>query len=323
MTAHTTQDPQLHPDSNAGPRLSNWFATLVLVPTVPMLLASVAALAFFYLAPVRFGAILSRLPGESFLRTALVFAPATLFAVVVLAYLYAVDRPETAASDDAGAVEMQPGRGRLAASIALVPVIPGLLLSSALWALSFVSPARLERLIEPLPGTTYIRRLIPLAPPLLFLAAFILLAYLFLSRPRDAVRPATRKRGVQQFTNVSVFATLGFAVLAFAFAVAALATYHFKPDTFAALIAHIPMDEIVRTLMMFSPAVLFALVVLALLYLLKDDHRHAEDEGVDEIAAAGVSLRGNAATLVLVAGLSFSAVAAVGVLGTLIYMLLR
>ena len=50
-----------------------------------MLLASVAALALFYLAPTRFGNLIDRLPGETFIRTALVFAPATLFAIVVLA----------------------------------------------------------------------------------------------------------------------------------------------------------------------------------------------------------------------------------------------
>jgi len=323
MTAHTTQDPKLSPDTNAGARLSNWFATLVLVPTVPMLLASVAALALFYLAPARFGAILARLPGESFLRTALVFAPATLFAVVVLAFLYAIDRPEDSPVEAEEATREKPDGARLAAWIALVPVAPGLLLSSALWALSFVSPSRLERLIEPLPGTSYIRRLIPFAPPLLFLAAFILLAYLFLSAPRDVERPVIRKTGLQRFTDVSVFTTLVFAVLAFMLALAALATYHFKPDTFAALIAHIPLDEMVRTLMMFSPAILFALVVLAVLYLMKGDRHPLGEDDVDEAVAAGVPLRENAATMVLVAGLSFSAVAAIGVLGTLAYMLLR
>ncbi|MEJ2571866.1 MAG: hypothetical protein P8Y98_15135 [Anaerolineales bacterium] len=63
-------------DAGRTPRL---VATLVLVPSVPMLIVSIAALALFYLAPTRFGNLIDRLPGETFIRTALVFAPATLF----------------------------------------------------------------------------------------------------------------------------------------------------------------------------------------------------------------------------------------------------
>ncbi len=77
----------------AGGQRSRVVATLVLVPAVPMLLLSIASLGLFYLAPVRFGQLISRLPGESLIRTALVFAPATLFAIVVLATLYAVEKP--------------------------------------------------------------------------------------------------------------------------------------------------------------------------------------------------------------------------------------
>jgi len=324
MTAQSTQASRQNPDPGDGSRRSNWFASLVLIPTVPMLLASVAALAMFYLSPAKFGSLLARLPGESFLRTALVFAPATLFAIVVLAFLYAVDKPKE--STPAEKVEEMPRpipRGRIAAWTTLVPVIPGLLLSSALWALGFVSPARLERLLEPLPGTSYIHRLIPLMPPALFIIAFILLTYLFLSAPRGEQASVRRKTDLQRFTDASVFFTLIFAVVAFGMAMMALITYHFKPDIFAGLMARIPFDEIVRTVMMFSPAVLFALLVLAIMFLTKTAHPRLQEDDEREAAAAGLQLREKAATLVLVAGLSFSAVAAVGVLGTLAYLILR
>ena len=78
---------------------SRVLAALVLFPTVPMLMLSVSALALFYLAPSRFGALLSRLPGESIIRSALVFAPATLFAIVILALLYVLEKPSLAGEE--------------------------------------------------------------------------------------------------------------------------------------------------------------------------------------------------------------------------------
>jgi hypothetical protein len=81
------------------PRRGNttrWVAGLLLVPSVPLLLLSVAALGLFYVAPQRFGELLERLPGDQYLRSALAFAPAVLLAFVVLAILYALERPAPA-----------------------------------------------------------------------------------------------------------------------------------------------------------------------------------------------------------------------------------
>ena len=117
---------------NTGP--TRLVATLVLIPTVPMLLASIAALALFYIAPVRFGNLINRLPGETFIRTALFFAPATLFAVVVLAALYALEKPIEPVPHE-GIPGRRPGpNARWAALVALVPVVPALLASTALLA---------------------------------------------------------------------------------------------------------------------------------------------------------------------------------------------
>ena len=158
-------------------------ATLVLIPTVPMLFASVAALALFYIAPVRFGNLIGRLPGETFIRTALFFAPATLFAVVVLATLYALEKPV-----DAAPSERIPGRlpwpqARWAAWVTLVPVVPALLASTALLGLSFVSPGRFDRLIEPLPGERFIRPMVLPLPLLLFGIALVATYYAIPRKP--------------------------------------------------------------------------------------------------------------------------------------------
>ena len=68
-------------------------ATAVLVIAIPSLLLSSSALAVFYLAPDRFESILARLPGEAAIRTVLIFAPVTLLAIIVLALLYAFEKP--------------------------------------------------------------------------------------------------------------------------------------------------------------------------------------------------------------------------------------
>ena len=75
---------------------TRWVAGLLLVPSVPLLLLSVAALGLFYVAPQRFGELLEQLPGDQYLRSALAFAPAVLLAFVVLAILYALERPAPA-----------------------------------------------------------------------------------------------------------------------------------------------------------------------------------------------------------------------------------
>ncbi|HKY84900.1 MAG TPA: hypothetical protein VJ160_08760, partial [Anaerolineales bacterium] len=73
---------------------SRVLAMVVLLPSALLLLISVVALAAFYTQPTRFNALLARLPGDDLIRTALIFAPATLVAVVVMAVLYANDVPK-------------------------------------------------------------------------------------------------------------------------------------------------------------------------------------------------------------------------------------
>ncbi|HET7009275.1 MAG TPA: hypothetical protein VFI11_00745, partial [Anaerolineales bacterium] len=104
------------PEGQAGMLTGRWLASAVLVPAIPLLLASVLALAAFYAAPERFGAWLSKLPGDAFLRTAMIFAPATLLAVVVLATLYLRD----SADSEEGAERIAGGLGRMARGSLLI-----------------------------------------------------------------------------------------------------------------------------------------------------------------------------------------------------------
>jgi hypothetical protein len=100
---------------------TRWVAGLLLVPSVPLLLLSVAALGLFYVAPQRFGELLERLPGDQYLRSALAFAPAVLLAFVVLAILYALERPAPVEGEEEAAMG---GPARPAAAAVGAPAGP-------------------------------------------------------------------------------------------------------------------------------------------------------------------------------------------------------
>ncbi|NIS82754.1 MAG: hypothetical protein GTO14_21725 [Anaerolineales bacterium] len=312
---------------------SRTVAILVLVPTVPMLLASIAALALFYLAPTRFGNLIARLPGETFIRTALVFAPATLFAVVVLAALYALEKPErqripaqgVAGIEKVEALEIKKEFLYLAPKIArivLLVAVPALLVSAALWALSFVSPGRFDRLMEPLPGDRYLRPLVGVAPILLFFLVLVAASFVFAGE-----RPVRRRIVPEHLTRRAVHAVLVSAVPALLLSVAVLALSYLSSNGFERLIKRIPFDEFLRLALAFAPVVLLAVVLLSLLYL-----RQPRVEGVPlregerssrKTAQKSQLMRSQLAMWVLVGGLTLSAIAGLSLLGTVIYLVFR
>jgi hypothetical protein len=316
-----------------GGRTTRLVATLVLVPAVPMLLLSVAALALFYIAPTRFGSLIARLPGEAFIRTALFFAPATLFAVVVLAVLYALDKPagEIAAMVPARRMDQTPTTiPRVSRSLYSAPVAkailfvatPALLFATAVRVLSFVAPGRFDRLIEPLPGDRYLRSMTNLAPILLF-AVVLIAAYFAFS---SAVRAPRDLRGAQ-LKRLAVSSVLVSAVPALLMSLGALGVLLLSPERFDRLIARLPYDEFVRLALIFSPAVLLAVVLLAILYLSKpqaaDETQPIPTRRPQRRAPELQSLRSILAQWVLVGGLILSAVVGLGLLGAILYIALR
>jgi hypothetical protein len=307
-------------------------ATLVLIPSVPLLLLSVIALALFYVAPDRFGDLISRLPGEAFIRMALVFAPATLFALVVLALLYAFDLPA------AKFARTKPDRGsdiplslakekhvrsytRWVARLSLAPAVLALLASTAFWALSFVSPPRFDRLMAPLPGDRYLRPLVPWAPIGIFI---VVLLAIYLS-----FDGSTLTRGVSRSSrplNLAVGIALVSAAPILLFSLAALGLYFFLPMRFEQVLARLPYEEFTRLVVTFAPAVLFALVLLAFLYLKKQRIGSAQPMEVGTARPMGIgypALRSTIAVWVLVGGLILTAAVGLGLLCVVIYLIVR
>jgi hypothetical protein len=315
---------------NQGWTSSKFVATVVLVPAVPMLLLSIASLGLFYLAPGRFGEIISRLPGESIIKTTLVFAPATLFAIVVLAFLYAVERP-VSAQVRAGALPEQKPIGELLRRTGqwlLGPTAMASIFSLGLWALSFVSPGRYDRLLAPLPGDSYWKPLVPFTPWVLFLLT-IMLAYLAFSTgiSGEAVSLRTRERKRQRsLLDTAVTILLTFALPTLLASSAALIAYRLRPERVGEIIARLPFDSLVRLILLFAPPTLLSVVILAALFLVGSRREREVEEQIDRVDESQTyqsAWRASLATGVLVIGLSLSAFLGLGAVGALLYLLFR
>jgi hypothetical protein len=327
-------DKQNRPDgiNNSG-RTPRLVATLVLVPSVPMLLASIAALAFFYLAPTRFGNLIDRLPGETFIRTALVFAPATLFAIVVLAALYAVEKPEAArAVSRLEVAQTRPSavsdkkrlslNGQQIARVSMAFLVPALLFSMGFWALSFVSPGRFERLIEPLPGDRFLRPLVGVAPIVLFV---LTLAALLIAFARDDRKWLANAQ--ERIARITVRSVLILAVPAFLLTFGALIFIISSPDDLTKIIERLPYEEFVRLTLAFAPAVLLAMVILAVLFLRRSRWGLVDNlkaTAAQQIAGLEINaVRARIAPWILVGGLTLTTIVGLGILGAGVFLLLK
>jgi hypothetical protein len=309
---------------------TRFVATLVLIPSVPLLLLSIAALALFYISPNRFGDLISRLPGEAFVRMALVFAPATLFAVVVLALLYAFDRPAKRVAHAELGVEapITFGKERGAvpyaqwlARLSLAPSVLALLASTGLWALSFISPSRFDRLMTPLPGDQYLRPLVPWAPIVFFI--IVLLGIYLAFDGRSFTRGLARS---SRPLSLAVAIVLVSAAPLLSFTLAALGLYFLSPTRFEQVLARLPYEEFTRLVVTFAPAALLALVLLGILYLQKQrvvSSQSVNANTVRQMDSGFQELRSTIAVWVLVGGLILTAVVGLGLLCVVIYLIVR
>ena len=314
-------------------------AALVLFPAVPMLLLSVATLALFYIAPGRFGSLIARLPGESFIRTALVFAPATLFAIVVLAVLYAVEKPR--AEIETQPEKIQPRKrslpvARTAGMLMLIAALPAFMFSLSVWALSFVSPSRFDRLLEPFPGETYLRAVTPFLPWMFFALALIAVLFLYsLERGKEDVehdkvegaeaRLAQVVQEPRRLIDYAVSVVLFTAIPALLGSLTALALYYVQPERFARVISRLPLESLVRAGLLFVPPTSFIVVVLAAIFLLRPRFiaTQRSQDVVDDGVVEKSPLRSTLAMWVLSAGLSLSAALGLGLLAVIAYLLFR
>ncbi len=295
--------------SSAATRLA---ASLILIPAVPLLVVSVAALALHYASPERFGQWISRLPGSEVIRIVLVFAPATLFAIVILAFLYARDTEATAAPRAASARLAPPARARSAAVATLVILVPLLVISVAALGLSFVSPDRFHQLIDPLPGTFLLRSGVRVAP--LVLAALALpAAYVAFFSKREQER---RGELPWRAARISVGMVLVPTVPMLIAALTGLALLVFAPGRLEGWVEALSTEGLIRLVLALAPVALFAVVLLALLYLNSSRRSFRPPALTSET-------RGRLGVLILAGGLTLTALAGVGLLGAAVLAFLR
>lgn len=320
---------------------------IVLVPASALLLVSVGALAIFYAAPTRFNAWLSRLPGDDFLRTALIFAPATLLAVVVMALLYANDAPRREAIEATRPSRRRPvaprppsaRRGRVSgaqlARASLWLSLPALTVVAAAHLAAFVAPERIEGLLEALPATSLVTRIFDSLP--LVLLAAVGLGLIFGFAPA-AVEPQAEEHAARPWTPTRIARLGALLILApsvalLVMSVLGLAMISASSERLVWLAERLPAETLLRLLLAFAPALLLGIVLLAALYLAAPRGEEpapsaGREEGSTGEAAATGSVVGRAADLrsglavgVLAAGFGFTALAGVAVLAVLIFVL--
>lgn len=308
----------------AGWTVTRIVAVLFLIPSVPMLLGSVAALALFYVAPVRFGGLIARLPADEFIRTVLFFAPATLFALVVLAFLYA---REPGPSAPAQREPVRPTLGprtpvRSLARWALGLIVPAFVLALIMLLFSQVAPGRFSNWIEPIPGDRFLRPLIPAAP--VFLLGMGVVAML-IGFPRGRTpRPEGESHGPALAARTAVGLILVSGVSMLGLSLVALGISYVRPDRFQQLMSRLEPETFLRLALLFAPATLTAVVILALLYLIGRSAGEPTSKGTlaaPRWATAGV--RSTLAVSILVSGLLLSTIVALGLLAVLLVLLVR
>jgi hypothetical protein len=334
LSRNPREESDMNPDSARPPDPAaaepasgaRWIAGLVLVPAVPLLVASVIALAAFYSAPHRFGAWLSKLPGETYLRTALIFAPASLLAIVVMATLYLRDRSH----DEPTGAQVETGLVR-AARLSLLVSGPLLALTGLHRAALYLDAERVGAWLDALPGTGYLTRVLDLAPLALVLAVAIgvLLGFAPTARRPSlppvetaaAVPPRTRAR----MGRLAAEVVLALATPALLFSLAGLALEVFSPERLARLLEPLPGDTYLRLLLLLAPAGLLAVLLIATLYLLGplDPERTQPVRRADRVRLRiPEAWRSDVAMVVLLVGLVLAVAAGALLVGGVLVLLL-
>ncbi len=295
-----------------------------------MLLGSIGALALFYIAPARLESVITRLPGEGVIRTMLFFAPATLFAVVILAILYARDRPVTPQA------QPLPTQHVPTSTWVLAFAAPALLLVVAAWAARFIAPGRFGRLLEALPGTSYLQRAITLAPYVLFPLVVAALFATLVARARGPKAEAQSKKVGSgpsvPWGSVSVnLAKLGVGLVLVPsvpmlfLSLAGLGLYYLSPERLENLVTRLSQATVIRLGVIFAPLALLTVVLLAGLFLAAYPRKNRPVAATppETGPSEGTSTRRALAVGVLVGGLVLTVVVGLGLLAAIVWLLIR
>jgi hypothetical protein len=285
MQREGTKGKDGHESPAKKARSTRLAATVILLVAAPLLLLSSLALALFYVAPTRFGNFLSRLPGEVAIRTVLFFAPVTLLAIVVLAVLYAFEKPviEITRPRLIPVPEPKPKRAALSAGPALFRFawwslwlsIPILLASIAVRAAAFLSPSKFDSFLKRFPAESTMSVAVEAGPFLLILLVALELVALFTSR---GTIPEGDQKGIPRMkrwlyrigpARLAVGAVFIFTLPLLLASLLALLAFFSRPERTLDILTGLPKEVVLRMGLIFAPASLFVVVILAVLFLLQ------------------------------------------------------
>jgi hypothetical protein len=269
--------------SDGGARYTRIAATIVLLVASPMLLLSGSALILFYASPDRFNNFFARLPGEAAIRTVLIFAPAALVAIIVLALLYAfeppaseIPKPQPTAKVEIIAPEvgwLNYTRRATVSSWLLVLTIPTALLILSIRSASFLSPTQFDNFIERIPGGAFLEFFIGAGFVLLLaagLVGLILFSGLDVGEGGEDQRFSLKARRWLERTGperLAVGTVLLFSLPMLVLSLLGLTGFLARPSRVLDLLTQLPKEVILRLGLLFLPSSLFIVVVLAVLFL--------------------------------------------------------
>lgn len=269
-------------DQNRSQNYTQLAAMLVLLIATPMLMLSGLALALFFAMPQRFNSLLARLPGESALRSVMIFAPAALVAIIVLAVLYAlepdeieVERPSAASqSPDLREISEKFLLQRLGAWI-LPFSITLFLLFIAIRSAAFLSPTSFDNLLDRIPGGEIVGLL--LGPGLLLLLLLIILALrmTFGGSDKKALLPVQGFDRAREFllaagpARLAVGSMLLFSIPLLFFSLLALTGFQARPGRVLDLLLQLPQEVVLRLGLLFAPTSLFIVVALGVQFMIR------------------------------------------------------
>lgn len=278
QTPNTEDQNQLQ---TAG-RYPQLAAMAVLLVATPLLMLSGLALALFFAAPQRFDNLLARLPGEEVLRSVMIFAPAALVAIIVLAVLYALEPDEIegehpiVAPQSASLRELSEGILTQRLSAWFLPFsVPLFLLFIAIRSAAFLSPTSFANLLSRVPGGEFLALL--LGPGLLFLLLLIILALriTFGGNDEKTVQPPRGFDRARQLlvaagpARLAVGSMLLFSIPLLILSLLALTGFQARPGRVLALLLQLPKEVVLRLGLLFAPTSLFIVVSLGVQFMIR------------------------------------------------------
>jgi hypothetical protein len=208
------------------------------------------------------------------------------------------------------------------AAVVLAASLFALLASVALALLSFVAPGRFAALTGGLPGQSYIRPVVELAPFACLFVTLIAISYV-IGGDRPPVGGGKRRAAPPRLARLTAGLVLLPAVPMLLLSLVGLGLFYAQPEWAGRILTHLGVQTFVRIGLIFAPATLIALVILAVLYL-RQPGPEATTQPVAASRPGARTIGGRDLTIGLLAGgLGLSSVVVLALLAALLYLLLR